>query len=325
MTTASTLAIGIIGCGHLGRIHAETLKRIPRARVIGYADVVEAPAQKALADFGGEYATTDPHRLINDKKIDALYLCTRHDSHAPLAIASAKARKHVMIEKPMALTVQECKDIEAAVKQAEIHLMPAFKMRYYSLVRKAHELIPKPQVQFGQIIKQPWAADRWDVKPEQGGGNVLTQGCHGIDLIRFFAGSEATHVFAAGGAFTHPGHPFPDQLMASVRFADGRGASWIQGDAGAARMTGDFFWEVFADGRSVQLYNRLMHATFNDGGKVWTEQTTEEEGFLNESIDFVTSLLEGRAPATTVHDGTEATRIPLAAIESIRTGEVQRL
>jgi len=239
--------------------------------------------------------------------------------------AAAKAKKHIMIEKPIAVTLKECDAIKSAVEQADVHLMPAFKMRYYPLIQKAHEFIPQPQVQFGQIIKKPWTDNRWDMIPEQGGGNIIGQGCHGVDLIRFLAGSDATQVYAVGGTFTHPGHPFPDQCMASIRFANGTGANWIQGDAGTAGMTSDFFWEIFADGRSVQLGDRLMKATFNDRGKIWTEERTSEEGFQMETEEFVGALLEGRTPCITLHDGIEATRIPLAAIESIRTGTVQQL
>ncbi|MBI2191756.1 MAG: Gfo/Idh/MocA family oxidoreductase [Planctomycetes bacterium] len=318
----SQVQVALIGCGNLGKIHAGCLAHIPQARLRAYADVLPGSADRFLQSFGGDYATADVERVLSDPAVDAVYICTRHDSHAPLAIRAAQARKHVLIEKPMALTRSECDAVVTAVREAGVHLMPAFKMRYYPLSQKAREFIPKPEVLFGQIIKQPWSDTRWDQAPEQGGGNVLSQGCHGADLIRFFAESEVVHVHAVGGTHTHPGHSFPDQCMASLRLADGRGALWVQGDAGAASMTSAFFFQLFASGRSVQLWDRLTKATFTDRGRVWTEERPEEEGFQLENIEFISALLEGRAPTTDVHDGAMATRIPLAAIESIRTGQV---
>jgi len=205
-------------------------------------------------------------------------------------------------------------------------LMPAFKMRYYPLIRRAHEFIPEPQVLVGQMMDSRWPDDIWAQDPVRGGGNVLSQGCHTTDIMRYLAGSEPTRVWAAGGAITHPGHPCVDQCVASIEFENGHVASWIQGDAGSPPYVSKFFFELFGDGGlSVQLYDRLKCATFWDGEKSWTERRDEEEGFQLENEEFVRALTEGRQPELTARDGIQATRIVLAAIEAIRTGEVQAL
>lgn len=319
----TTVNVALIGCGNLGKVHAQCLAKIPNAKLLATCDVAEAPAAAVREQFGAEYATIDVEKIWSDNRIDAVYICTRHDSHAPLSVAAAKAKKHVLIEKPIAVTVEQCRQIEDAVKPSGIVYMPAFKMRYYPVVTQAREFIPRPQVQFGQIIKKRWSDERWDMLPEQGGGPILNQGCHTIDLTRFLQGSDATHVYAVGGTHTHPGHPFPDQCMASVRFANGTGANFIQGDAGAASFTGDFFWEIFADDRSVQIYKRCMAGTFNDNGKVWVHEDPEELAFQLENDDFIAAILEGREGTKVgLWDGIQATRIPLAAIESIRHNRV---
>src|SRR5207249_1293849 len=158
------------------------------------------------------------------------------------------------------------------------------------------------------------------------GANVHSQGCHTTDILRYFAGSEPQAIWAAGGTLTHPDHPCLDQCMASIRFANGHVASWIQGDAGLGEFTSKFFFELFGgDGKSVQLFDRLKKATFRDGDKTWTEQRDNEEGFYLENVEFTTALKEGRAPALNVRDGIQATRIVLAAEHAIRTGKVQHL
>jgi predicted dehydrogenase len=319
--------LGLIGCGGLARAaHCTSVAKIDGAHFIAYADINEAAAQSALADFGGEYATTDPGRIFSDKRIDAVYICTHHDSHSPLAIAAARAGKHILIEKPLALTAEECEAIAAAVTSAGVYLMPAFKMRYYPLVQKAHAFIPEPQVLVGQMMCGRWPDDNWAQDPVQGGANVHSQGCHTTDIIRYLAGSEPKRIWAAGGMLTHPGHACIDQCVASIQFANGHVGSWIQGDAGESPFTSKFFFELYGNGgRSVQLYDRLKRATFYDGKETWTEERPEEEGFQLENEEFISALREGREPELTAYDGLQSTRIVLAADRAIRTGQVQEL
>ncbi len=319
------LNLALIGCGNLGRAHASCVARIPEARFIAYADVVEEKARAFLDEFGGEYATADPGRVLADRRVAAVYIATRHDSHSSLAVAAAKAGKHVFIEKPLALSMEECERVARAVAEHGICLMVGLKMRYYPLVRRAHEFIPNPQVIVGQMMDNRWPDTIWAQDPIQGGANVHSQGCHTTDILRYFAGAEPRRLWAAGGAKTHPGHPCIDQCVASVEFENGAVASWIQGDAGPAQFTSKFFFELFADGKSVQLYDRLKKATFFDGEKAWTEECAEEEGLQLENEDFVSALLAGRSPTVTVEDGLAATRLVMAAERAIRTGEVQEL
>jgi predicted dehydrogenase len=317
--------LALIGCGYLGKVHVECIAKIPAAKFVAYCDVSEAAAQACLKEFGGNYATTDVKRIFADKDIHAVYICTRHDSHAPLAIEASKAGKHILIEKPLALTLKECEAVAAEVKRSGVLFMPAFKMRYYPLIQKAHEFIPNPQIIMGQVMDNRWPDDSWSQDPVQGGANVHSQGCHATDIIRYFAGSEPKRVWAAGGSFTHPGHPCIDQCVATIQFENGHVASWISGDAATAPFTSKFYFEIFGNGRSVQLYDRCKKATFFDGTKTWIEERTEEEGFQLENEEFIRALTANKPPELTAHDAIQATRIVLAADKAIRTGQVQDL
>lgn len=319
------IRLALIGCGALGKIHAQCIANIPEAEFVAYADVAEAAAQGCLDQFGGEYTTAAVERIFGDASIHAVYICTRHDSHAALAIAAARAGKHILIEKPLALTLEDCEAIAAAVAESGVTLMPAFKMRYYPLIRQAREFIPQPQVLVGQMMDARWADHIWPQDPIQGGANVHSQGCHTTDILRYLAGSEPKLLWASGGALTHPGHPCIDQCVATIQFANGHIASWIQGDAAIGPYTSKFFFELFGEGRSVQLHDRLKKATFFDDKTAWTEERDEEEGFQLENRAFIDALLTGRAPEISAHDGIQATRLVLAADRAIRTGEVQPL
>jgi predicted dehydrogenase len=319
------LRFGVIGCGKLAEVHAQALARIPGARFTAYADVAAPAAEAMLATHGGEYATTDSRRVLADDRLHAVYICTRHDSHASLAIAAAQAGKHILIEKPLALTLAECEAVAAAVARAGVWLMPAFKLRYYPLVRLAKAFIPQPQIVIGQMVDGRWPDGIWPQDPVQGGGNLHSQGCHTTDLIRFLAGSEPRRLWAAGGTLTHPGHPCLDQCAASILFANGHLGSWVQGDAALPPFTSKFHFTLMGDGKCVQLHDRLKQATFSDGSRTWTETRADEEGFYLENLEFVTALRERRPPELTAQDGIQATRIVLAAEQAVRTGQVQEL
>ena len=319
------LRFALIGCGALSRHHAASIAQIDGADFVAWADVSPEAAAAHLREFGGEYSTTDVQHIWSDDSIDAVYICTRHDSHASLAIEAAQAGKHILIEKPLALKVEDCERMAAIVEETGVFMMPAFKMRYYPLIQQARDFIPHPQVLVGQMMDARWADEMWAQDPIQGGANVASQGCHTSDILRFLSGSEPKTLWAAGGAMSHPGHPCIDQCVASIQFQNGAVASWIQGDAAPGAFTSKFFFEIFGQGKSVQLYDRLKKATFFDGEKSWPEERDDEEGFLLENREFVSALQENRAPAISAHDGIQATRLVFAAEQAIRSGEVQHL
>lgn len=326
LPVSSRIRVGLVGCGGIGKVHAGCLARIPESELVACSDANLEAAQNLAAEYDCEYSTTDPASIFGDNSLQAVYICTQHNSHAPLAIAAARAGKHILIEKPLALDVEDCEAVAREVEKAGVFLMPAFKMRYYPLVRKAKEFIPEPLVLVGQMMDKRWADDHWAQDPVLGGANVHSQGCHTTDILRYFAGSEPKRIWAAGGTLTHPGHPCLDQCVAAIQFENGHVASWIQGDAGLPGLTSKFFFELFGNGgRSVQLHDRIKKATFSDGKDTWTEERPEEEGFYLEDVEFIRALVENRKPELTVRDAIQATRMVLAADAAIRTGEVQDL
>ena len=317
------LKLGLIGCGTLGSVHVECMKAIGGAQFVAYADISQLAAESYLHKFGGSYATDDINKIIGDDQIDAVYICTRHDSHASLAIAAANAGRHIFCEKPLALDLKSCEQIAETIDKTGVCMMPGFKMRYYPLVREAKAFLENPQVVVGQMMDYRWKDDYWAQDPIEGGGNVLSQGCHTVDLLRYFAGSEPVAVWAAGGAMTHPGHQCLDQCVASIQFANGCVGSWIQGDAGRPDFVSKMYFELFGHDKSVQLHDRLTRATLNDPNNTQHIHREEEEGFQLENEAFIAALNNGRKTEQTVFDGVQATRIVLAADAAIRTGKVQ--
>ncbi len=123
-----------IGCGLIGEIHAKCLLELG-VRPTLFADV-ELTRAKNLASICSARHTNDPIEAIRDSDIDAVYICTYHDTHAPFAIEAAQHGKHIFLEKPMALTEKDCRAIVDAVQKTGMLCMTGFKLHYYSLAEE---------------------------------------------------------------------------------------------------------------------------------------------------------------------------------------------
>ena len=312
--------VAIIGCGSIGEIHAQCLQSVEGARLGAFCDAFEQRAQELSRKFQGSYATTDPARIFSDDSIDAVYICTHHDTHSLLAIQAAQAGKHVMMEKPLALTLDECYRVGNAVEKSGISLMTGFKMRYYPSVAKVKQFIPNPIITVAQMMDGHWPSDFWANDPVKGGGNVLSQGCHTMDLVYYLNESEPERIYAEGGNFTHEGVKIIDNIIATIRFANGRVASVVQGDSGQTPLVSKFSFQVMDGTRTAHLHDRMKTATLFDGEKVVEHKDPEEYGFQEENRDFIRALEKKEKPPITHRDGLRATLLILKAFESIRTG-----
>jgi len=192
------VGVGLIGCGGMGRHHAADLANIENVGVRGYADIRQEAAEATMREFGGDFYTTDANKFFDDDRIDVVLICTHHHLHKPYAVEAAKAGKHIFVEKPLALTIEECKEIEEAVESAGVKLMVGFQARFSPFVDKLKETIPKPLVTFGQLVDPRWGDSSWANDPIEGGGNVLSQGCHLFDMMYWLNESEPVTIFAEG-------------------------------------------------------------------------------------------------------------------------------
>jgi predicted dehydrogenase len=313
------LRAGLIGCGGLGKVHTEALQQLDGMKMVAFGDIIEERAEEFATKYSGEYGTTDTQRIIEDPSIDAIYICTQHDSHADLCIRSLDAGKHVMVEKPLALTVEECLAVGEAVKRNEAILMTAFKMRYYEMIQKAKELIPEPLIVVMQMMDNRWPDEIWPNDPIKGGGNVLSQGCHSCDILRYMAGSNPIGVYAGGGNY-YQKSGVVDNLAAVFRFENSMVGSWIQGDSNSPPLTSKFFLEAFAEGKSLTLLDRLCTLTYSENGREPQVFRGIETGFLEENRAFIEAIKTQTSPPIDHIDGLYATLMVLQAFKSLKSG-----
>lgn len=230
---------GIVGPGKVAGLHAAALARIPGARLVGVAGRNPARA-RALAQEHGAAAWPTFEGMVGSGQLDALIVCTPHPAHAQYAIAAADAGAHVVVEKPMAVTVRQCDAmIEAAVRNGVL-LAVISQRRWYPAVRRVKAAIDEgrigePALATVEVLgwrgPEYYALDPWRGTPEgEGGGVLVNQAVHQLDLLRWFLGSPI-EVVGRMANVSHPELRVEDSALALVTFAGGALASIVASNA----------------------------------------------------------------------------------------------
>jgi len=191
------LNFGILGCGVVANIHIDAFSRIKEARVVGVADHMQ-PLAQSFAQKHGVKAYADYAEMLADPDLDVVCVCTPSCFHAPNAIDAMLHGKHVVLEKPMALTEQEADEVIAVCNQTGKCLTVISQLRFSEDVVKVKELVA--QNAFGKISlcdlymkywrsEEYYASSPWKgTKKFDGGGALINQGIHGIDLLEYIMG-----------------------------------------------------------------------------------------------------------------------------------------
>lgn len=324
---ANALNVGCIGCGLRAEIYVEKVAQLPSLKMHAYADVKQEHADRFLAEYGGVYATTDIKRVLTDPDIQAVFISTWHDTHAEFAIEAAKNGKHILIEKPLALSIDECWRIEEAVKRAGVTMCVGLKMRFIPLVRKVKQIVPQPILLMGQMMNDRVPDNAWSLQPVIGGGTVIGAGCHTADLLCYFAGADPVEVYACGNNVIHKTPGMIDNVVGTIKFANGVIASLIHGDPGRNPYASTFFCQVFGMNKGACLYDRYRRAS------LWgCDQPALGVSDLNdfESMDvegdfallqhFAQCAIAGKPCEASAREGRIATTLMVKMIESARTG-----
>ena len=333
------IGIALIGCGRAGMVHARNFcGRIPGARLVMLADASRDVAAAAARELGvGEY-TTDIAQAVSHPGVQAVVVATPTALHRDIVVAAARAGRHVLCEKPMAMTVAECAQMISAAEKAGVVLQIAFMRRFDASFIAAHdavrtgrigEVVLVKSLSRGPSVPQPWMCDL-----SRSNGTLAEVNSHDIDSLRWFAGSEIAEVYAIGGNFRSPQalpeHPdYYDNVVLVAHFENGR-----QGliDGGAAVAYGyDARLEVLGT-RGVLFVGdlaagRVMSCTPENGLGQKTVQSWRDlfrDAYEAEGRHFAECIRTGSAPRVTGRDGMMAVSVVAAGNESIRTGRPVR-
>lgn len=321
MSTPRIIRAAIIGCGSYGAEHAKFLSVYAGVKLHAVADIDGARAEDFKKKYGAGYATTDVSRLWADPELDAVWICTQHHTHAPLAEAAAAAGKHFFLEKPLAITLKDCNRIVDAVERTGVTAAAGFKLRFFPAVIAAKKFLTKPTLTVAQVIDDHWPAEFWANDPIQGGGNVLSQGCHIMDTVLHLHAAPPVRVYAAGGNLYHPSRDIVDVAAITVTFADGSVANVAVGDVGVPPHASKFAVQLSDGTKSLSLYNRLNSLMTREDKKITEHPAWPEEGAGVIDTAFITAVAEGKPSPCSVQSARRTSAVMIAVVDSVRWGK----
>ena len=334
--------IGILGSGFMGLTHAEAVaKYLKHARLVAIAGGSRAPA---LAARYGVEAEQSAEALVARRDIDALIVATPHAAHATLTILAARHGKHVLVEKPMATTLEECDAMLAACHAAGVNLMAGQMQRYRKANAIAKQLIiagrigrvlmlRESQIGAGGIASFP----AWQNAPANV-GVLLGHGIHNFDRMRWLTGNEASSVSARVGHWRETAN-VDLSAMVLITFASGAiGELWMTWECPKpAFPQSEFRAQIMGeDGLlDIDAYGKLQLGTSAGWETVFEQPPIDYRGnkldpvrmqtYADQDQEFVNSIAEGRPPAVTGEDGRAAVQMALAAYRSSELGETVHL
>ena len=321
------LNVGLIGLGRLGRVYARDLAtRIPETRLFAVAD----PNPQAVAEITREHEVPrtfgQPDELIHDPGVDAIVIASPTHTHRDLAIAAAGAKKPTFCEKPLALSLAECREMQSAVERSGAFFQMGFMRRFdpgYAAAKKeiADGKIGDPVV-FKSSSRDPFPPSLEYANPASSGGILVDMGIHDFDLARWFMGDVQT-VSAIGGTLAFPELKTVgdlDNAIASMVFVDGR--------LGVIDITRNGFYgydiitEILGTAGTIRVgYIRetpILLMTKNNVSHDTVPYFMErfERAYARQLQNFAQNVLGDRDAPVTIVDGIEALRVALAATEA---------
>ena len=347
--TTSALRIGIAGCGAISRNHLEAFRALDDVQVVGVCDIDKDRAQQTAQAWGIPSAANTVQELLA-LDLDILSVCTPHPTHEEVVLQAAAAGVNVLCEKPIAIDPASAERMVKACDDAGVKLGVLFQRRFWPAAQRIRAAIDDGSLGrpiMGQcsvmLHREPeyYSRDAWrGTWANDGGGVLMTQAIHYIDLLQWFMGDVA-EVYGRINTYKHGAHiEVEDSAAAVITFTSGAMATLeastavspslgvqirITGETGASASLTEFpegsdgRVDLWAVGGTVStepahpegVEPNVPLATIN--GQLTPHHTTQVR-------DFVRAVRDGSEPAITGSDATKALRILLAVYESSRTG-----
>lgn len=270
---------------------------------------------------GFETATSDTESLLADTSINTVAVVTRHNSHAKFTSAALEAGKHVFVEKPLALTMDELQKVKAAHSGSGKLLMVGFNRRFAPQVQTMKQLLDtvKAPKNFMMVMNAgAIPADHWTQDPKVGGGRIIGEACHYIDLMRFLAGAPIVSVQARRMGDTDAEAVTEDKAVITLGFEDGSFGTIHYLANGGASFPKERV-EAFAAGRTLQLDNFLKLKGFNWPGFKKQNLWRQDKGQTACAAAFVNAIEEGGAAPIAASELFEIAQVTIDVAKSLRT------
>jgi predicted dehydrogenase len=309
----------------MGRRRARTIVEHPLARLMCVADVNEEDARGIASEHGVPHFASYKE-VVAQLDVDCVVVAVPNKWHSDAVVASLEAGKHVFCEKPLARNPDEARAMVAAAGRTGKTLKTGSNLRFFPSVLKAKELLDARAI--GDLLflrswigHDGWAQRRWFADPEvSGGGTFLDNGCHVLDIARWFMG-EVRSCTGAVQTSLWPVHPLEDNGFGIFEMAGGTAtiqASWTE-------WAGYMYMEVYGKDGFIRIDNRgatCLTALGDRSGKevVFDFSSQPADSYQREMDDYVSAIHDGRQPLPSGSDGMRAVEMASSVYESARTG-----
>lgn len=332
------LGVAVISCSVMAQVHMQAVMDNPNTELTMLCDINETLLHEAAEKFSVEKTATDYHEVLKNPDVDAVIIVTPDQTHKEITLAALAAKKHVLCEKPMALKLDECRDMIAAAKSAETKMMVGQICRYTPGFLEAKKLIDRGEIGELFFVETEYAHDYekidmpWRLDPLRHG--FLGGGCHAVDLARWIAG-DPIEVFAYANHKMLPKYPtddctiaimkFPNHVIGKVFVSTGCKRDYtmrsvfygtkgtIITDNTSNHMTvfkvdvgnGDSLFADFPQAHAVPIEYPVVVNNHNAAGEI---------------DEFVDCIINNKPIRTTAVEGAKTVKACLAAVESSKTG-----
>lgn len=319
-TAKSNFKVALVGAGNLARwAHLPSLSKMPNASLHAVCSSSGARGNTYARRFGAAYFSSDYRQILDDGQVDVVMVLSRNQHHFAQTFEALMAGKHVFVEKPMALTELECRELYNAVVVSGNQLTVGFNRRFAPLYKELkHSLNGRngPAVINCRVSSPGISGSYWMADPSIGGA-IIGEAVHFVDLMYWLLESEPVSV----SAYTLPtGKTDPigeNNLVATFRFADGSIGSLNYSTIGSKKAPGERV-EVFADGVTSVIEDFKQ---FKSASNFKRKRSTlwAHKGYEDQLASFFHNLARGEAPEITVRDGARATLVCLEMLRSAQS------
>jgi len=319
--------VAVIGAGGFAQAyHLPNLKKIPFYNIKAVVTRTGSNAKKIAEEYGAEYCTTDYKEVLKDENINMIVIATRHNLHAPIIVEAANAGKHIFVEKPIAMSYEDCKKVYDAVVKNKINLVVGFNRRFAPLAQKAKRVVENrknPLMITYRINSAGMKKEHWINDPIEGGGAIIGEGCHFFDFCNWIVGRDPVQIYAEMISSNNESIVDANNVISTIRYEDGSVASVVYTTIGNKSFPKERI-EIFVDGGVIAIdeFKELIVTGLEGKG----EKLKRIEKGQFELINEYGKLLKGKSrniDLSSVEDGVKATVCSLKVLDALKTGKVQ--
>jgi predicted dehydrogenase len=318
------IRIGVLGAGSFAvTTLLPALKRTEGVDLIGISAATGTHARHAADKFGFRYCATDEEEILTDPEVDAVVIATRHHLHAEQVVTALRSCKHVFCEKPLCLNEADLREIIRALRAQSkpLALMVGFNRRFAPMAVKMKSFLAdvrEPLVMHYRVNAGFIEPDHWTNDPEQGGGRILGEVCHFIDLMVFMAGTALIEIRT--DTISNSGRYSADNIIVSLRFSN-RSHGTITYMANGDRAYSKERLEVFGGGCVAVLDDfRSLELVRHGQKRITRSRFRQDKGHRAELQAFVDAIHNGGEPPIQFPDMLTVSLATFGAAESLRTG-----